>query len=94
MSNKVVIMPTVFIDAKTGGETYGYRAYDDYAQTYFNIWEDIPDNDMDILKRAIEEHDETLGSMFEYVQEYQTGITIGDDYYEWEEIALLFNEDE
>src|ERR1700704_6214349 len=94
MPNRVPIVPTIFKNERSNPETYGYRAYDDHGQTYCNGWDEIPDNDLDVLAQAMSEPDEVLAGMLLFVSEYQTGIYIEHLYYHWDEIEYLFEEQE
>ena len=50
MSNRICIEPTEFKNVRSGTVSYGYRAYDDYGNTYDNNWDAIPDDDLEVLK--------------------------------------------
>ncbi len=90
MSNRVTLEPTTFVNVRTGHVTYGYRAHDDYGQTYYNCWDSIPGDNLALLALAIEDADDFLTDMLSYVVENEKGITIGDNYYSYEEIKHLF----
>lgn len=91
MSNRVVIIPTIFTNARTGTISYGYFAYDNYEQTYCTILESIPDDDMEFLGMVIEYADNIVSRLLDFVQEEERGISIGSTYYEYNEIkAILY----
>lgn len=89
MSNRINFIPTQFINMRTGSVSFGFRAYDDYGQTYDNTWELIPDDDMEFLKLVVDSNDETVGSMFEFAAENQQGVYVGEAFYEWDEYKHL-----
>jgi len=92
MSNRVAIEPTEFINVRSGEKSLGVRIYDDYDQTYDNTWDDIPDNDMDILKRVEESHDEKTCSLMDFIREHENGVYIGGSWYEWDKIKKIMKE--
>jgi len=90
MSDRVHIEPTKFVNARDGEKTYGVRVYDDYAQTYDNTWDNIPKDDMEILKKVSEEsRDNVVCDLLESVVENKSGIYIGQNWYEWKEIKKI-----
>ena len=94
MSNRVTIEPTIFTNVRSGEVTKGIRIYDDNAQEYDNTWDSIPDDDIEVLKKVILEHSctERISDMLIFVQEYKSGIYIGCEWYEWEQIKDCFVE--
>ena len=90
MSNSVCIEPCEFFNVRSGERTYGYRAYDDYEKTYDNNWDKIPDDDLEVLDKAMEEPDDILQGMLDYCQEEEKGIYIGSEYCDWEQIKHLW----
>jgi hypothetical protein len=86
MSNRVHIEPTRFENVRSGVVTYGFRAYDQYAQTYNNTWDSIPDDDLECLKLAVADADDTLSSMLDYCREEEVGLFVGDTWFDWDEI--------
>lgn len=90
MSNRVTIQPTIFRNHPNGEETYGFRAYDDYAQIYNNTWESIPDDDLEILALAIGTCAASdFVEMIDYLIDAEKGINIGSASYSWEEIRPI-----
>ena len=92
MSNQVCIEPTKFEDVRDGTVSYGYRAFDDYEKTYCNLWESIPDDDLEFLAKAMEEDDAILASLLSHLQEMEKGFYIGPQYYDWCDVKHLFKE--
>lgn len=89
MSNQVHIEPTRFENVRSGLVTYGFRAYDGYAQTYNNTWDSIPDDDMEVLKLALKDADDVLSDMLDFCREHERGLHVGDSYLDWDEIKHL-----
>ena len=90
MSDRVTIQTTTFVNGNSACRSIGMRFYDDYAQGYDNTWESLPDDDMDILTMALTSDDDIFIKMMEFVQESETGVIIGENYYDWDEIKHLF----
>ena len=96
MSNRICFEPCEFKDPRTGEISKGFRAFDDYHQTYCNWWESIPDDDLEFLKDVVAQKNEgnnDLDELIDWIQEQETGVYIGDTFYEWEQIKSLFNAD-
>lgn len=94
MSNQIHIEPTQFVDVRTGQTSYGVRVYDDYDQSYDNTWESIPDDDMDVLAKVIDEcDDEKILATIDHLNEMRCPIHIGDEMYEEEQYKHLFEEE-
>ena len=91
MSNSVAITPTIFTNARTQAVTYGYRAYDDYSQTYCNTLESIPDDDLDFLRMVVESADEVVSDMLDYVVDYEKTIDIDGTFYTYDEIKMIIS---
>ena len=92
MSNRLVVEPTEFKNLSNGEINLGVRVYDDYYQSYDNTWDEIPKNDMDILKKVMDMGNE-VQIMLDHVKENQKGITIGLYYHDWDEIEKIMTED-
>ena len=86
----VTIQPTEFTNVRSGEVTYGVRVYDDQGQAYDDIWDDIPDDDMDVLHRVLESEDHDIVEMLEFVAEHKKGIHIGEEWYKWNEIESVY----
>lgn len=96
MSNRVTIEPTEFVNVRTGEVSYGFRAYDDYEQTYDNTLESIPDNDMEFLALICKEKafNTAFSEMLDFVKEGQMGLYIGGTWYEWDAIEPILCKEE
>jgi len=93
MSNRLTIEPTEFLNVRSGTKTAGVRVYDDYDQAYLNTWDEIPDDDMEVLKRVIEFGASDIEDMFDHVRVNKKGVYVGGNWYEWDEIKDLFIDD-
>lgn len=93
MSNRAWITPTKFEDLRTGDVSYGVRVHDDYAMTFDDSWEAIPEDDLEILARVLKEADEATQAILASVQENQRGCYLGGSWYTWEEIKSLWEHD-
>lgn len=92
MSNRLTIEPTEFKDVRSGNITYGVRVYDDYDQKYDNNWESIPDDDMEVLSKTL--NSDGMSDFFELVKAEEKGLYIGDQWYDFEEIQKILEEQE
>ncbi|KKN99039.1 hypothetical protein LCGC14_0142840 [marine sediment metagenome] len=88
--NRITLQPTIFINHPYGNETFGYRIYDDHGQTYSNVWDSMPDSDMEALSRVMDDGDETAQNILGFMHEQGLGIYIGDEWYPWDQIKHLF----
>ena len=92
MSNPLTIEPTEFVNVRNRQEkTFGVRVYDNYDQSYDNTWDLIPDDDMEILEKVIANNNEQMQAMLDYVKENECGISIGGEWYDWDEIKVVFS---
>lgn len=90
--NRVTLQPIVFENHPQGDKTYGYCIYDDHGQTYCNTWESIPDDDLEILGKVINDGDEIAQSILSYVLDCARGLYIGDMWYNWDQIEHLLED--
>ena len=90
MSNRIVIEPTKFIGTKSGYESLGIRVYDSKTQAYDNSWDEMPDDDMEILKKAMDSGVSSIESMF--ALQFFDVVEIGGNWYSWDDIKHLFTE--
>ena len=88
MSNRIVIEPTKFIGTKSGYESIGIRVYDSETQAYDNSWDEIPDDDMEILKKAMDSQNSSIESIFDFP--ILDGVELGGNWYSWDDIKHLF----
>lgn len=93
MSNRVSIQPTKFTNINNGVEsdiTYGVRVYDDYGNAYCNTWDSIPLDDMELLKKVVEDMtDDNTVAMLDFIVSDGKGLYIGSNWYEREEVASI-----
>jgi hypothetical protein len=87
MSNKASLLATSFEDCT--GKSYGFRMYDDYAQTYCNSMEGntlkIPP--LELLDLIISEYsDEIIDDIIMSIWETNSGMYINDDWYEYKDL--------
>jgi hypothetical protein len=90
--NRITLQPTIFENHPQGDKTYGYRIYDNHGQTYCNTWESIPDDDVEILSMIMEDGDDIAQDILSFMHEQGSGLYIGDEWYDWDEIKHLFDE--
>lgn len=85
MSNYIQIIPTNFVNTRTGETEKGVRISDNYDQTYVDL-EGIPDDDLDLL-RTVQECAGPVGqAILDHVFENPGPIFIGNVEYSWDEI--------
>ncbi len=103
MSNQVTIMPTKFVSLGGSEVSWGVRVSDDYNSAYDNTWDqsevDCFYNEstqiyesvdpLNILAKVCRSHNEAISAIIEYVIENETGIRIGSDLFDWEEIKEI-----
>lgn len=100
MSNRIHFEPTKFESVRTGLVSHGCRIYDeDSCMTYTNSWDSIPDDDIDIIRRCIEDFKggsfndlNDFDNMIDCVETEQNGVYVGEQWYDWNEIKQLFEE--
>jgi len=87
--NSVTIEPTKFVDVRTGGETFGYRIFDNYDCYYNNTLESIPDDNLELLKIVCENETDGILSMIDFITENEKGVEIGGVWYDFDEIKHI-----
>ena len=93
MSSRLNIVSTKFENVKSGSITYGVRVFDDYSNSYDNCWENIPENDFDVLRKLLKEGcSDNIADMLEFVKEHKQGVCIDEQWYDWDEIKHIFDE--
>ena len=95
MSNRICIEPTKFLNVRTDDVSFGVRIYDNYSNIYFNEWENIPDDDLEVLRKIIilakdRNIDHNLKEIIRHIKDVQSGVVIGEKWYDWEEIKDQF----
>lgn len=86
MSNRVSIVPTEFVNVRSGNKTFGVRVYDDEGQSYDNTWESIPDDDLDVIEKVLQSDDMNIRGIMDFVRENEKGVEIDGTWYDWDEI--------
>lgn len=92
MSNRLFIVPTHFTDVPNGDVSFGVRVFDDYDKAYDNTWEQIPEDDMEVLKQTLLIDDEKIRNIIEFHVEHQKGMYIGETWYNYEEYKSTVKE--
>lgn len=90
MSNRLTIEPTEFKDVRSGSVTYGVRVYDNFDQKYDNLWDSIPDDDMEVLKLVMDS--DAMGDFIDDLKDAAKGLYIGDQWYDYDEIKHVLEE--
>lgn len=96
MGNRISILRTKFVNLCDQDSSIGYRMFDDYDQTYCNIFGpglDLPEG-LDLLKWILKNGDEKSQAMLDFVRESEAGIYIDSDWYAWDEIKSAFSFDD
>lgn len=86
MANRVYLLSTTFKDVS--GESYGFRVSDEYDKAYYNMLEHLVNDDMKILKIAIETDE--FSQFADFLRDNELGLTINDTWYDWSEIKEFF----
>lgn len=89
MSNQLNLVATKF-ENLDGDISYGFRIYDDYGKTYYNLDTEMVKDDLDLLQLVIDNPDNISETMLDYIQENESGILINNNWYDWDEIKDLF----
>jgi len=90
MANRITLVSCKF-ENLDGSVSCGFRIFDDYAKTYYNLDETITEDDMELLQLAVDNSDETIDGMLDHISEEHSGILINDTYYEYEEISHIID---
>jgi hypothetical protein len=90
MSNPVYLIATTFASPCGSGSTHGFRMYDNEAKCYDNNSETLITDDLELLDYALTVDDKEVKGMLDFVQEYEKGMNINDQYYDWDEIKGCF----
>ena len=101
LMNYITLQATEFVNYPQRTVTFGFRMYDWDGKVYDNTWEEIPDDDLDILRKVCRElpenavplsDDEVITAMLDFIWENKTGIYIGDIWYDWEDIKDIITQ--
>lgn len=90
--NRPCLQATKFVNHPQGTVTHGWRFYDYYGQCYDNTLDSLPDDDLELLSIVTETKDETAVAMLNYLQENESGLYIGDEWYNWCDIKQMWVE--
>ncbi len=90
MSNPVTLVATTFQATAIGTETHGFRLYDNEAQCYDNNSESPISDDLELLDYALTVDTPEVKDLFVFVRENEKGLTINNQYYDWDEIKDHF----
>lgn len=75
--------------------TYGVRISDDHATGFIDTWDKIPLTDLEVLELiATSEgnNSDEVNEFMNHIDETESGVTIDEHYYDWDEIKHLFRE--
>jgi len=86
MKDPVYIVRTKFIDIMTDKLTMGYRIYDDNYSEYCNSLEDMPEDDMELLKIVNDNSHEILSNVL-YLK---IPVDIDGNLYQYNDISDVF----
>jgi hypothetical protein len=83
------LLATTFSDLMA--TTYGFRMYDEYDQCYDDNSESPIEDDLDLLRYALTVDCDKVREMLSYLKENREGMNINNVWYDWDEIAAVFN---
>jgi hypothetical protein len=86
MSNHICVEPTKFENVRTGEVSLGVRVYDDEGCFYDNSWDEIPDDDMEVLRLTMERASDDIRTVLCCVSGAERGLFIGGKWYDWEQV--------
>ena len=89
MSNSITLVGTTFNNT-AGGDSHGFRMYDDYDAEYCNLMSEEEANatDENLLRLAANEYsDDSITQMIDFGLEH--GMLINNTWYDGEEIAAM-----
>jgi len=96
VSNRVTIEPTEFKDARTGSLSHGFRIHDEHGSAYNNLWDGIPDDDLEFFIKVFADLSEVVGTggpladFYLHIAEHGCSVWIGESELTWEQIKHLF----
>ena len=104
MSNQISIDVFERNNLRTGDIDYCIAIYDDYDETtLFVAREDIPDDDLELLKNVIKfkHQDDIFGGdscrviqdVLDYIEEHECSVNIGNHYYSYDEMKDVLKYD-
>ena len=95
MSNRACIQRCEFVDFPARDVSYGFRAYDDYGQTYLNTAtaEILTLDHLDFLALVVKSvDDECVAAMLDSVKENERGLYIDDIWWGWEDVRPILSD--
>ena len=95
MSNRACIQRCEFVDFPARDVSYGFRAYDDYGQTYVNTAtaEVLAMEHLEFLAWVAKNvNDEFVVGMLDSVKESERGLYIDDIWWEWEDVRPILSD--
>jgi hypothetical protein len=94
MANRLIIQPLKITNVRTGRESFVVKLCVGDGNTLDWIdFEEIPDDDIQILRELIQYNDEDIDDFIKLIKDHQD-VTIGDKRYTWEQIKDVFDGDE
>jgi hypothetical protein len=91
MGNQIEIVPTTFTDGD-GDEKYGARVSDNVQATYSDNWDEVPAEDMEVLRRVLQDDNPQMIEIVHLTVEHESNVYIGENFYKWEEVSEVFEE--
>lgn len=93
MSNRLSLIRTKFVDTHSENSSIGFRIFDDYDQSYFNmeLGQEVPKEPLELLEYAFINGDEKVNEMLQWVVESQNGMYIESEYFPFEEIKHILD---
>lgn len=91
MGNQIEIIPTTFVDGD-GDDKYGVRVSDNVQSTYSDNWDEVPTEDMDVLRQVIQDDNPQIIEIVHLTLEHKSNVHVGENFYKWEEVEAIFEE--
>ena len=94
---KIDIQTSEFTRRPQGDTTKGFVISDGYAHYCDDTWEDIPDDNMTILKRIVDDHKEmspcinAVTDTILFIWQKHCDVTVNEQLFHWEHIRQLFD---
>jgi len=97
MSNVINLVPTAFTNLRSGNQTFGYRIYDDHHCLYDNLWDKVPEDDMEFLADVVADvrdnaAPEGVKEMFEFCIQHEQGLEIDGQSYSFDDIKDIIKD--
>jgi hypothetical protein len=97
MSNRPMLITTIFENYPSHYLSYGFRMCDDYAQTYCNSMErSVLDlSPLEFLELVVYSWtDDVVTDIVDYMLENSVGIFINDTWFDWDQIKYIWKEND